>query len=190
MHSLAGRRVLELQHEGMQRLTVELVDDGLGGIRQKVRLGSEGSAIFGIADQRVADMCHMYADLMGPARFEVAFDRRGERGAIGLFEIALDHLVMGDRLAGVVAILALDRALRSVAGAAERLLERLTESRLEVDRSEVLLRSLLPRAERELDEWSCSDCAGAAERVGSGAFACWPTESWTGSGLGFGAGCS
>ena len=77
-----------------------------------------------------------------------------------------------------------------VAGAAERLLERLTESRLEVDRSEVLLRSLLPRAERELDEWSCSDCAGAAERVGSGAFACWPTESWTGSGLGFGAGCS
>lgn len=48
-------------------------------------------SINGIADQRVADMRHVHADLMGSPRFECAGDKRG------LIELPLGT-IMGDRM--------------------------------------------------------------------------------------------
>jgi hypothetical protein len=42
--------------------------------------------IIRVADQRMADMGHVHADLMGAAGFEPAFDHGGERRGIRLFE--------------------------------------------------------------------------------------------------------
>ena len=120
MHDLARRGVLELKQVGMQRLAAKIVDNAPCVVRQPVRLGLESRAIFRVANERVADMGHVHPDLVGAAGLQTAFDERGEARRIRLLAIALDHLVMRDRLAGVVAVLALDRPLGPVAGTAER----------------------------------------------------------------------
>jgi hypothetical protein len=69
-----------MQQAGMQSLAWECLDRGLQRFGQPVRLGPEGLAIVGIADERMADMGHVHADLVGAAGFQPAFDQacRGE----------------------------------------------------------------------------------------------------------------
>src|SRR3546814_6527608 len=55
----------------VQCLTGEV--PGLEQVRQRL----SGAAIDRVADERVADMRHMDAHLMGTAGFEAAFDERG-----------------------------------------------------------------------------------------------------------------
>src|SRR3546814_8431341 len=69
----------------VQCLTGEV--PGLEQVRQRL----SGAAIDRVADERVADMRHMDAHLMGTAGFEAAFD---EHGAVQ----RLDRTVMGDRM--------------------------------------------------------------------------------------------
>ena len=116
MHHLAGARMLELQHVGMQRLAVERLDDPAGLIRQKIGLGPEAGAVDGIAQQRMADVCHVDADLVRAAGFQVAFDEGGKRARIRAFMEALEHFVMGDRLVGALVFGALDGAAGAIAG--------------------------------------------------------------------------
>ncbi len=128
MQGLAGRGMFEGQHEGMQSLAREAVDDGLGIIRQQIGLGPEGRAVIRVADQRMADMGHVDADLMGAACFEIAADHGGQRSRIRFFVIALDDLIVRDRLTRIVVAFALDGALDPVAGAAERRVDRSLQS--------------------------------------------------------------
>lgn len=103
----------------MQRLSRKAVDGASCRFIKQVRLGAKGRAIFGVADQRMADMGHVHADLMGAAGFQAALHHRGEAGRIRLFMKTFHNLVMGYRLAGIVRVLALDGAFGAVGAAAE-----------------------------------------------------------------------
>ena len=79
MDFLARYRMFEAEHGGVQRLTGEGIDNGAGFIRQFAGFGSEPAGISRIADQRMADMGHVDADLVGAAGFELAGQQRGNR---------------------------------------------------------------------------------------------------------------
>ncbi|MND98608.1 hypothetical protein D3C80_909680 [compost metagenome] len=111
--------MFEGEQIGMQRLARKAANGAFCRFFQQVRLGAEGGAIFGITDQRIADMGHMHADLVGAAGFQAAFHHRGEAGGVRSFMVTLHHLIMGDRLAGVIRILVFDGAFGAVGTAAE-----------------------------------------------------------------------
>ena len=77
---LVQARVLESQHKSMQRLAGEIRCHckriGLG-VRPAPGRGA-GAAILGIADQGMAQMGEMDADLVGAPGFQAAFYQRGE----------------------------------------------------------------------------------------------------------------
>jgi hypothetical protein len=100
-HHLARRRMRERQEPRMQRLPAERLDLRPQRLRQPVGFGAEGEAVILIADQRVADMGHMDADLVGAASFEAAFDKAGHGFAVLLLTKPLQHFKMRDGMAGV-----------------------------------------------------------------------------------------
>ena len=59
----------------MKRLAAQPADLRRQFFRQFVDLGLEGHAIVLIADQRMADVGHVDADLVGPAGFQTALDQ-------------------------------------------------------------------------------------------------------------------
>ena len=71
-HFLAGDRMLEPEFGGMQRLASEAGDDGGKILGQPVHLGGVSRRINGIGNQRMADIGHVNADLVGASRFQLA----------------------------------------------------------------------------------------------------------------------
>jgi len=83
-------------------------------VRQLVGLGQEGAAIGLVADQRMADMRHMDADLVRAPRFQAAFDERGRRRRVGARAELLDDGIMRHRMARIAAPFGHDGAFRAV----------------------------------------------------------------------------
>ena len=73
-HDQMGSRVAKCKKPGMQSLTRKRLDRRFQQLRQTVRLSAEGLAIIGVAEDRVADMGHVDADLVGSAGLKPAFD--------------------------------------------------------------------------------------------------------------------
>ena len=63
------------QQPGMQGLSLSAFDILSQRFWQFVELGFEALAIFGVSHEGMADMGHMHADLVGSARFELAFNQ-------------------------------------------------------------------------------------------------------------------
>ena len=93
--------MFERQHACMQRLTREGVHCGLKRFGQFVGFGSERRTVFGIANERVADMGHMDPDLVGTASFKAAFDQACHGFTVFLFAITRQYLEMGHCVPGV-----------------------------------------------------------------------------------------
>ncbi len=66
--SLARDRMLEAERRGVQRLAAELLDGRAGLFGKLRRFGLEPRPVRRIADERMADMGEMHADLMSAAR--------------------------------------------------------------------------------------------------------------------------
>src|SRR6185369_10819111 len=69
-HRLAARRMLEAQLRGVQRLARE------------VDAVARAAAIDGVADERMADVLEMHADLVRAPGLQAAFDQRGAAEAL------------------------------------------------------------------------------------------------------------
>ena len=119
-HDLSGRGMLESEQPGMQCLSRKPVDDLSDVRRQLVGLGPEGHAVVAVADQRMTDMGHVNADLVGAAGFQPALDEAGEGRGVARLAIAFGHRVMGDGMSDVVAIVGAHGAFQAVARTAER----------------------------------------------------------------------
>src|SRR5262245_10423625 len=104
----------ECKQPRMQRLAGERFDAVAKRWGQPVRLGAEGLAVIGIADDRMADMRHMHTDLMRAAGFEPAFDERSLRHIRSALAKTFEHGVAGDCPAGVVPVFWHDRAADTV----------------------------------------------------------------------------
>ncbi len=112
--------MLELQQPGMQGLPAKPGDNGCNLRRQCIDLGVEGSTIVPIADQRMANMGQMHADLMGPPGFQIAVDKRRCRWVFPRRAESLAHLIVGHRVAGIGCIGRFDATFRAVrTGSAE-----------------------------------------------------------------------
>ena len=79
--ALAGPRMLEAEHGGVERLPVQLCQRRPGVLAQTVRLGLEAGPVELIAEKRVAAMGHVDADLVGPAGLQLAAHEAGEGSA-------------------------------------------------------------------------------------------------------------
>ncbi len=82
----------------MERLTLKTFRKRAYGFRQSGRFGFETGAIVAVADQRIAYMAHMDANLMGAASLQPAGHKRGEGRRVSWAETLAD-LPMGDRRA-------------------------------------------------------------------------------------------
>jgi len=91
-HLRAGLGVFESERRGMQRLAAQLLYGRARGFGQFRDLGFEPRAIGRGANQRMADMGHMHADLMGATGLKLAAQQRGDA-------VILDLLPMGDGFA-------------------------------------------------------------------------------------------
>ena len=98
-----GCRVQECKVSGVQRLPRKGPDCRGERLGQPVRLAAESGAVVGVADQRVADMRHVDADLVGAPGFEPAFDEGCLHGVGAAFGEFLQHGEMRDRVAGTTA---------------------------------------------------------------------------------------
>src|SRR5687767_14962328 len=101
----------------MQRLPAEALDDQPELVGQPVRLGGVAGRVDGIGNQRMADMRHMHADLVGAPGFELA----GEPGDVPALTAVPGHNgIVRNRLAPVTADSLLEAVVRV---AAERCLD-------------------------------------------------------------------
>lgn len=108
--------VTEGEQSRMKRLPWEGADKAAERGFQLVGLGEEGFAVFLIAQQRMADMGHVNANLVGAPRFEPAFHQRPHGGGIRFLAEAFLNGEMGDGMARVGCRLAnhrLSGAIRS-----------------------------------------------------------------------------
>ena len=82
--------MLEAERPGVERLALEFHERGRCRLRQLMGAGGKARAVDRIAEQRVADMGHVDADLVGPPGLQPAFDqacdRSGRRWGQGFFE--------------------------------------------------------------------------------------------------------
>src|SRR6185295_11264537 len=85
---------LENQYMGMEGLPSKALQHLARRWRQPRRLGLEPGRVGLVAEQRMADVGQMDADLVGAAGLEPARDQAGDRRAVGA-GIALQHLEMG-----------------------------------------------------------------------------------------------
>ena len=72
MHEFARPRMDEAKFSRMKGLAAEIGQRGLSRRRQVLFLGLVAGAIGGIAEQRMAEMGHVDADLVGPSGFKAA----------------------------------------------------------------------------------------------------------------------
>src|SRR6266481_4766826 len=86
------------QEVGMKGLTVKGRERIACRREEKLGLGLEAGGVNGVADERVADMGEMNADLMGPPRLELARDEAGNRHLIGAI-VAFDRFPSSERRA-------------------------------------------------------------------------------------------
>ncbi len=98
----------------MQRLAGKACNDRTNVVRQFVRLGEERPPVGLVADKRVADMGHMDADLVRPARFQPTLHQRGRGCRVGARAELVDKGVMRDGVACVAASVRNDGAFRAV----------------------------------------------------------------------------
>ena len=78
-HHLTRSWVGEGKKFRVKGLTRKIFRHGFQRLRQTVRFGAKGLAVVLIADDWMADMRHVDADLVRAAGFQPAFDQRGER---------------------------------------------------------------------------------------------------------------
>ncbi len=81
-HQFPGGGMGEGEQPGVQRLPMKSLHRFLQRFGQLVGLALVGAAIIHVADERVADMGHVHANLVGAAGFETAFHQRGQRGRV------------------------------------------------------------------------------------------------------------
>lgn len=87
----------ENQQTGVEGLSRETADGTLERLFKAVDFRFEACAVVVIADQRVADMRHVDADLVGSAGFQAAFDQAGNCRRVFRSEAFLD-LPVSDRM--------------------------------------------------------------------------------------------
>mgnify|MGYP007107298922 CR=1 FL=1 len=75
----------DAKRPGMQRLAL------------KMREGALLRPVYAIPQKRMAQACHVHADLVSPPGFQLASD-------IGIVAKALQHLIMGNRLSSIPAV--------------------------------------------------------------------------------------
>src|SRR5690606_30521922 len=102
----------------MEGLAPEASDQGGKRIGQPGRLGGEMSAIDAVANQRMADISHMNANLVGSSGLQPALEQRRDAEILG-------EAIMGQRIARIRAVRGDDAASGPVtAGPAERRTDR------------------------------------------------------------------
>src|SRR5690606_32562724 len=95
-HQRLRRGVAKGKEPGMKRLPREGADEAAKWVFQLVGLGEEGLAVVVIAQQRMADMGHVNANLVRSPRLEPALDQRRHGGGIRLLAEALQNGEVGD----------------------------------------------------------------------------------------------
>src|SRR6187399_1031967 len=97
---VAGFGVLEAQYMVVQGVSAKGLQRLAAVLAQVHRLGLEAGAVGIVAEQRMAQMSQMHADLMGPAGLQPAGEQARDRFAIdsGVF---FQKLPMGDGFAAV-----------------------------------------------------------------------------------------
>src|SRR5262245_19497228 len=96
-----GRRVLEAEEVGVQRLAAKGRNGGLGSLRKLAGLGPKAGPVLGIADEGVAEGSKMHPDLVGAPGLQPALDQAGDRLARGI-GVAREHAPVGDGVAAAL----------------------------------------------------------------------------------------
>src|SRR3569832_1471340 len=152
LHGLAGFRMAQTQHAGMQGLTLKCMQRFAQAIAA-TRRQTQSAPVRGVAQQRVMDVGHVHADLMRAPRFQSHFD-------ITVSTKTLDHTVVRHGLAPALDdghALAIhqmttegrvDRAARGHHADNDRIKYALTSARLQL-RHQALVRGVRARDDQE-----------------------------------------